>query len=54
MHDLFERSRVAFWGASLGLIVLLLFLVAFAGLGISEIAWLSVLVLVLMVAFAIH
>ena len=54
MHDLLERSRVVFWAASLGLIVLFLFLVAFAGLGFSQVAWLSVLVLVLMIAFAVH
>ena len=54
MHELFERSRVAFWAASLGLIVLFLFLVAFAGLGLSQVTWLSIVVLVLMIAFAIH
>ena len=54
MHDILERSRVAFWAASLGVIVLFLFLVAFAGLGISQVGWLSVVVLVLLIAFAIH
>jgi hypothetical protein len=54
MNDFIDRSRVAFWGISLGVIVLFLFLVAFAGLGISEVAWLSVAVLVLLIAFTIH
>ena len=54
MHDFFERSRVAFWGASAGVIILFLFLVAFAGLGISQVTWLSVAVLALLVAFTIH
>lgn len=54
MHDLFQRSARLFWAASLGLIVLFAFLVAFAGLGVSEIVWLSVVVLALTVAFSIH
>ena len=54
MHDFIDRSRVAFWAVSLGVIILFLFLVAFAGLGISQVIWLSVAVLVLMVAFAVH
>ena len=54
MNEFLERSRVAFWGASLGVIILFLFLVAFAGLGISQVTWLSVAVLALLVAFAIH
>jgi hypothetical protein len=54
MHDVFERSARLFWAASLGLIVLFAFLVAFAGLGISEIRWLSIAVLALAIAFSIH
>ena len=54
MHDFIDRSRVAFWGVSLAVIVLFLFLVAFAGLGISQVGWLSVAVLVLLIAFTIH
>jgi len=54
MHDFFERSRAAFWAASAGLIVLFLFLIAFAGLGVSEVVWLSLAVLALAIAFAIH
>ena len=54
MHDLFERSARLFWAVSLGLIVLFAFLVAFAGLGVSEIAWLSVVVVALAVAFSVH
>ena len=54
MHDLFQRSTRLFWAASLGLIVLFVFLVALAGLGVSEVAWLSVAVLALAVAFSIH
>ena len=54
MHDLFERSARLFWAVSLGLIVLFAFLVAFAGLGVSDIAWLSVVVVALAVAFSVH
>ena len=54
MFDLFDRSRALFWAMSLGVIVLFLFLIAFAGLGVSEVAWLSGAVLALAVAFAVH
>lgn len=54
MYDLFERSARLFWAASLGLIILFAFLVVIGGIGISEIAWLSVAVLVLAIAFSIH
>ena len=54
MNDFIERSRVAFWGVSLGVIILFVFLVAFAGLGISQVGWLSVVVALLLIAFAIH
>jgi hypothetical protein len=54
MFDLFDRSRALFWAMSLGVITLFLFLVAFAGLGISEVAWLSAAVLALALAFAVH
>jgi hypothetical protein len=54
MIDLFGRSRAAFWALSLGVITLFLFLVAFAGLGISEVTWLSAAVVALALAFAVH
>lgn len=54
MHDLFERSARLFWTASLALIILFAFLVAFGGLGISEVRWLSIAVLALAIAFSIH
>jgi hypothetical protein len=54
MTDLFERWRTAFWAMSLGVVVLFLFLIAFAGLGVSEVGWLSATVAALAVAFAVH
>jgi hypothetical protein len=54
MIELFGRWRTAFWALSLGVVVLFLFLVAFAGLGVSEVTWLSAAVAALALAFAVH
>jgi hypothetical protein len=54
MLDYFGPWRSAFWAMSLGVIVLFLFLIAFAGLGISEVVWLSAAVAGLCVAFSVH
>jgi hypothetical protein len=54
MMDLLGRWRAAFWATSLGVIVLFLFLIAFAGLGVSEVGWLSATVAALSVAFTVH
>ena len=54
MQSIFERSRGVFWAASLGVIFLFVFVVAIGGVSLSDVAWLTVLVAVLTVAFVVH
>jgi Mn2+/Fe2+ NRAMP family transporter len=54
MLDFLGPWRSGSWAMSLGVIVLFLFLIAFAGLGISEVVWLSAAVAALFLAFTVH
>ncbi|HKG36549.1 MAG TPA: hypothetical protein VKA89_08940 [Solirubrobacterales bacterium] len=54
MSDLFGRVSRAFWAACLGVIVLFVFFAAIGGFSPGDVAWLTGLVVVLGIAFAIH
>lgn len=54
MNELFGRVGRVFWATCLGVIALFAFFAAIGGFSPADVAWLTVLVCVMAVAFGIH
>ena len=54
MSDVFGRVSRAFWAICLGVIVLFVFFAALGGISPGDVAWLTAIVVVMAIAFAIH
>jgi membrane protein implicated in regulation of membrane protease activity len=52
--EILGRINRAFWATCLGVIVLFVFFAAIGGFSPADVAWLTALVVVMTVAFAIH